>query len=37
MAKGVAEIALLLVMLHSHVINEALFSLLVVVISVTFS
>ena len=31
MAKGVAEIALLLVMLHSHVINEALFSLLVVI------
>ncbi|MCE2457200.1 MAG: cation:proton antiporter [Dehalococcoidia bacterium] len=31
MAKGVAEIALLLVMLHAHVINEALFSLLVVI------
>ncbi len=31
MAKGVAEIALLLVMLHSHVIGEALFSLLVVI------
>ena len=31
MAKGVAEIALLLVMLHSHVINESLFSLLVVI------
>ncbi len=31
MAKGVAEIALLLVMLHGHIINEALFSLLVVV------
>ena len=30
MAKGVAEIALLLVILHSHVIDEALFSLLVV-------
>ena len=29
MAKGVAEIALLLVMLHAHVIDEALFSLLV--------
>lgn len=31
MAKGVAEIALLLVMLHAGVIDEALFSLLVVV------
>ena len=31
MAKGVAEIALLLVMLHGHVIDEALFSLLVVI------
>ena len=31
MAKGVAEIALLLVMLHAKVINEALFSLLVVI------
>ena len=31
MAKGVAEIALLLVMLHAHVIDEALFSLLVVI------
>ena len=31
MAKGVAEIALLLVMLHANVINEALFSLLVVI------
>ena len=31
MAKGVAEIALLLVMLHGHVISEALFSLLVVI------
>ena len=31
MAKGVAEIALLLVMLHSQVIGEALFSLLVVI------
>lgn len=31
MAKGVAEIALLLVMLHARVIDEALFSLLVVI------
>ncbi len=31
MAKGVAEIALLLVMLHGHIIDEALFSLLVVI------
>ena len=31
MAKGVAEIALLLVMLHGHVIDEALFSLLVMI------
>ena len=31
MAKGVAEIALLLVMLHAHVIDEALFSLLVMI------
>ena len=31
MAKGVAEIALLLVMLHGHVIDEALFSLLVLI------
>ncbi|MCY4527641.1 MAG: cation:proton antiporter, partial [Chloroflexi bacterium] len=31
MAKGVAEIALLLVMLHAHIIDEALFSLLVVI------
>ena len=31
MAKGVAEIALLLVMLHAHVIGEALFSLLVMI------
>ena len=31
MAKGVAEIALLLVMLHAHVIDEALFSLLVII------
>ena len=31
MAKGVAEIALLLVMLHAYVIDEALFSLLVMI------
>ena len=31
MAKGVAEIALLLVMLHANVIDEALFSLLVLI------
>ena len=31
MAKGVAEIALLLVMLHAHIIDEALFSLLVMI------
>ena len=31
MAKGVAEIALLLVMLHANVIDEALFSLLVII------
>ena len=31
MAKGVAEIALLLVMLHANIIDESLFSLLVVI------
>ena len=31
MAKGVAEITLLLVMLHAHVIDDALFSLLVMI------
>lgn len=31
MAKGVDEIALLLVMLHAHVIDEALFSLLAMI------